>query len=90
MAERASANGHVLGGEEAVTVEQALAACTMGAAYACRREHVLGSVSAGKLADLVVLGDDPRRVDVSRITGIEVLATVVDGEFAYGGEAFGV
>lgn len=39
----------------------------------------MGSLTPGKSADLVVLGDDPRRVDTSRIGDIEVVATYVDG-----------
>jgi predicted amidohydrolase YtcJ len=83
MVERMSSSGQVIGGNEAVTVEEAIAAYTAGGAHACHREHLLGSVTPGKLADLVVLGDDPRAVDPSRIGGIDVLATVVGGEFAH-------
>ncbi|WP_413252538.1 amidohydrolase family protein [Streptomyces niveus] len=48
-------------------------------AFACHWEDTLGSLAPGKAADLVVLGDDPRRVDPSRIGDIEVVATYVDG-----------
>jgi len=62
----------------------ALAAYTTGSAYACRVEDELGSLAAGKLADLVVLSDDPRRVAVSRIGQIEVLATAAAGQLVHG------
>jgi predicted amidohydrolase YtcJ len=80
---RESHTGRAVGPDEAITVEQALRAYTIDAAYACRRDAELGSITPGKLADLTVLSDDPRRVDPSRIAGIEVLATIVDGEVAH-------
>lgn len=83
MVQRASGTGRIIGPDEAVTVEQALAAYTLGGAHACRREHLQGSLTAGKLADLVVLADDPAQVDASRIADIEVLATYVGGSLAH-------
>ncbi|MFG2620766.1 amidohydrolase [Streptomyces sp. NPDC048507] len=79
MVERASASGRRVGPGEAITVEEALRAYTVAGAYACRWEDTAGSLAPGKRADLVVLGDDPRQVDPSRIGRIEVLATFVDG-----------
>ncbi|WP_031152482.1 amidohydrolase [Streptomyces xanthophaeus] len=82
MVERASASGLSVGPDEAVTVEEALRAYTVAGAYACRWEDSAGSLVAGKRADFVVLGDDPRSVDPSRIAGIEIVATFVDGHEA--------
>lgn len=82
MAERASESGQVIGPDEGVTVDEALRAYTVAGAFACHWEDNLGSLTPGKLADLVVLGDDPRRVDTSRIGDIEVAATYVDGREA--------
>jgi predicted amidohydrolase YtcJ len=79
MVERASASGQVIGPEEGITVEEALRAYTVAGAYACHWEDSAGSLTPGKRADLVVLGDDPRLVDPSRIGDIEVAATYVDG-----------
>lgn len=79
MVERASESGRVIGPDEGVTVEEALHAYTVAGAFACHWEGNLGSLTPGKRADLVVLGDDPRRVDTSRIGDIEVVATFVDG-----------
>ncbi|MGH4024502.1 MAG: amidohydrolase [Pseudonocardiaceae bacterium] len=83
MVQRASSGGQLIGPDEAVTVDQALAAFTLGGAYACRREHLQGSVTPGKLADLVVLGEDPGKVEVSRIAQVDVLATYVGGRPVY-------
>jgi predicted amidohydrolase YtcJ len=79
MAERASTSGQLIGPDEAVTVDQALHAYTVAGARACHWEDRLGSLTPGKHADLVVLGDDPRSVDTSRIGDIEVVETYVDG-----------
>ncbi|MET9579929.1 amidohydrolase [Streptomyces massasporeus] len=79
MAERASTSGQLIGPDEAVTVDQALHAYTVAAARACHWEDRLGSLTPGKHADLVVLADDPRSVDTSRIGAIEVVETYVDG-----------
>ncbi|MFI6082986.1 amidohydrolase [Streptomyces sp. NPDC051217] len=79
MVERASESGQLIGPDEGVTVDEALRAYTVAGAYACHWEEHVGSLAPGKSADLVVLGDDPRRVDPSRIGDIEVVATYVDG-----------
>ncbi|MFJ9591721.1 amidohydrolase [Streptomyces virginiae] len=84
MVERASESGRRIGPEEAITVDEALYAYTVAGAHACRWEDSAGSLSPGKRADMVVLADDPRRVDVSRIGDIEVVATYVDGRAARG------
>jgi hypothetical protein len=47
-----------------VTVDDALKAVTINAAYHLRREHDLGSIAVGKLADFVELSADPYTVDV--------------------------
>ncbi|MDX8052834.1 amidohydrolase [Lentzea sp. BCCO 10_0798] len=77
MVRRRSSSGRAVGPDEAITVEEAIRAYTLGSAYACRKEHVLGSLTPGKLADLVVLGEDPRTSDA--IAEIPVLATAVGG-----------
>ncbi|MBT2491943.1 amidohydrolase [Streptomyces sp. ISL-96] len=79
MVERASASGQVIGPDEGITVDEALRSYTVGGAFACHWDDSAGSLTPGKRADLVVLGDDPRRVSTSRIGDIEVVATFVDG-----------
>lgn len=81
MVRRRSSSGRPVGPDEAVTVEEAIRVYTLGGAYACRKEHVLGSLTPGKLADLVVLGEDPRTSDA--IADIPVLATMVGGAFSF-------
>jgi predicted amidohydrolase YtcJ len=84
MVNRRSASGEPFNLAEAVTVEQALRAWTWGSAYASRQERVKGSIAPGMLADLVVVSEDPMAVSPERIGGLEVLATIVGGQFGYG------
>ncbi|MST34359.1 amidohydrolase family protein, partial [Acidimicrobiaceae bacterium USS-CC1] len=70
---RRTVSGAVLGDPgEALTVEQALAAHTIGAARAMRREAAIGSIEPGKLADLVVLDRNPLRCDPDELPGLAV------------------
>lgn len=79
MVERASASGALIGPDEGITVEEALYAYTVAGAYACHWDGSAGALAPGRRADLAVLGDDPRRVEPSRIGAIEVVAAYVDG-----------
>lgn len=80
MVNRRTASGAPFNAGEAVTAEEALRAYTYGSAYASKQEHRKGSIEPGKLADLTVLSEDPTAVSPDRIAGLEVLATIVDGE----------
>jgi predicted amidohydrolase YtcJ len=79
MVERLSSGGAVIGADERVSAAQALRAYTIDEAWASHDEHARGSVTRGKLADLVLLDDDPLRVAADRIGAIGVLATLVAG-----------
>ena len=72
--------------EQRITVEEALRAYTVSAAYAGFEEKSKGSLEVGKLADFVVLGADPFRVKPEEIEKIAVDATVVGGKTVYGGK----
>jgi predicted amidohydrolase YtcJ len=82
--ERLTESGEPFGPDERLTVEQALAAYTVGSAAATGWSGQKGVVAPGMLADLVVLGDDPLFVDPSRLDAIAVLATVLGGRFTHG------
>jgi predicted amidohydrolase YtcJ len=64
---------------EALTVEEALRAYTLGSAYAEFAEKEKGSLEPGKLADFVVLSDNPLTVKASRIKDIKIVYTFVGG-----------
>ncbi|HEY5982459.1 MAG TPA: amidohydrolase family protein [Anaerolineales bacterium] len=67
----------------ALTVEQLLPMLTINGAYSVMREDQLGSLTPGKLADMVVLSEDPRQVQAARLKDIAVLMTMVDGRVEY-------
>ena len=71
--------GVVLAPDERVPVETAIRSMTADAAWQCHSDHEIGTLEPGKLADLVVLAEDPRHVDPGRLADIEVLETWMDG-----------
>jgi predicted amidohydrolase YtcJ len=80
MVNRRTAAGAPFNPREAITAEQALRAYTSGSARASHTENTRGMIAPGKLADLVVLSEDPTAVSPASIAQISVLATWVDGE----------
>ena len=74
--------------KHALTVGEALEIMTMGAAYALDRDTEVGSIEAGKLADLVVLSADPHKVPAEELIDLTVELTILDGEPAHCGAAF--
>ena len=69
----------ILAPDERVSVEAAIRSITRNAAWACHSENEIGSLEAGKLADLVVLEEDPRAVEPTAISDITVSETWMDG-----------
>ena len=69
--------------EERVTIDEALRMYTIGAACSSDEENIKGSVETGKLADLTVLSDDPKKVLPSEIDNIKVEMTIVGGRVVY-------
>jgi len=70
----------ILAPDERVSVETAIQAVTRNAARACHSEDEIGSLEPGKLADLVILEDDPRAVAPTAISDIRVSETWMDGQ----------
>ena len=68
---------------ERVTIEQMIEATTLNEAYQLRCDDRLGSITAGKEADLVVLGDDITACDPEHIQDAPVLGTMVGGAWVY-------
>jgi predicted amidohydrolase YtcJ len=77
---RVTRSGHVLGPDQRVTPLQALRAVTIDAAYQYREDDRKGSLEPGKLADLVILSDNPLTVDPMAIKDIAVVETIKRGE----------
>ena len=76
---RLSRGGEVIGPEQRMTPAEALRAVTLDAAYQHFEEATKGSIEVGKLADMVVLSDNPLRVAPEAIKDIVVLATLKEG-----------
>ena len=83
MVTRTGWNGETWGANQRVTVDEALRINTVNGAYASREEKIKGSITPGKLADFVVLAEDPHTVDQSKIKDIQVVRTVVGGATVY-------
>ena len=77
---RLTESGAVLGENERISVDDALYAITLGAAYTIRMDHLTGSIEPGKYADFAVLEQDPLAVDPKALKDIGVWGTVVGGK----------
>lgn len=80
---RITRNGVLIGPEERVSVYDALKAVTINAAYAYFEEDIKGTLEKGKLADLVILDENPLKVDPYAIKDIQVLETIKEGVTLY-------
>mgnify|MGYP001170658141 FL=1 len=83
MVTRKDFDGRVWGPNQRITIDQAMRICTLNGAYASFEENIKGSITAGKLADFVILADDPHDVDPDNIKNIEIVRTVVGGTTMY-------
>lgn len=83
---RITRDGGVLGPEQAISVDAALRAYTIDAAYLGGEDASRGSLEVGKLADLAVLSADPTAVEPATLRSLTVEATVVGGETVYTGD----
>ncbi len=77
---RLTATGRVLGEAEKISVEDALYAITLGAAWQLKLDHLVGSIEVGKFADFAVLDRDPLEVGGEALKDIKVLGTVLSGQ----------
>jgi predicted amidohydrolase YtcJ len=83
MVTRKDFKGNVWGAKQKVTVDEALTIGTINGAYASHEEKIKGSITAGKLADFVMLAKDPHDVDPDQIKNIQIVRTVVGGRTMY-------
>ncbi|MCC2865025.1 amidohydrolase [Anaerovorax odorimutans] len=74
---------YLLSKEERLTVKDMVEAYTINGAYQLFREKEIGSLEAGKLADYIVLSDDPFEVEPMKISRIKVMETCLSGKTVY-------
>jgi predicted amidohydrolase YtcJ len=80
-----SATNKPINPEQALTIEEAMYAHTMGGAYTDFAEDKKGSLEPGKFADLVVWSDDFYTVDPVDIINVNAEMTMIDGQVVHGG-----
>jgi predicted amidohydrolase YtcJ len=85
MVTRKGWDGKIWGANQKVSVSEAIAINTFNGAWASGEESLKGSITAGKLADYVVLADDPHTIDPEKIKDIQIVRTVVGGTISYQG-----
>ena len=80
---RTDPKGNVWGANQRITLEEAIRCGTLNGAYASFEDGIKGSITAGKLADLVVLRQDPFKTDPLALMKATVERTMVDGKWVY-------
>ena len=80
---RRTMSGRAIGARHALTLEEALFAHTIDAAYAVGMENEIGSLAAGKLADLVVTDGDLTGLSTEAIRDLGIWLTMIDGTVVF-------
>ncbi len=83
---RLTASGRIQGWRERITVNEALHAITLGAAYTLHLDGEVGSIEVGKRADFAVLEEDPTAVDPRELKDVPVWGTVQGGRIFAAGD----
>ena len=83
MVTRTGWDGTTWGANQRISVDEAIMVNTINGAYASHEESLKGSITEGKLADFVILADDPHTVEQSKIKDIQIARTVVGGVTAF-------
>lgn len=80
---RTDMKGNVWGPSQRISVGEAIRVGTLNGAHASFEENLKGSIEAGKLADLVVLGRDPFRENPAKLVDVPVERTMTGGKWVY-------
>lgn len=80
---RKTSSGKVLGEEERLDVIEAIKAVTINSAYQYFEEDIKGSIKEGKLANLIIVDNNPLKIDKDDIKNIQVLETIKEGRTIY-------
>jgi hypothetical protein len=80
---RLSSTGDIVGGRQKIQFTAALQMYTLNAARATFEESIKGSITPGKLSDLVVLNADPARLTADEFKNLRVDKTIVGGKVVW-------
>ncbi len=80
---RKGESGKVYGAGEAVSIKDAITMYTRNGAFLTREEKLKGTLEAGKLADMIVLPEDPLSIAPEKLLGLKVDMTIVGGRVLY-------
>jgi predicted amidohydrolase YtcJ len=83
MVTRTGWDGKTWGANQKISLDEAIRVNTLNGAYSSREENIKGSITAGKLADYVVLAEDPHSIPVDKIKDVKIVRTVVGGRTVY-------
>jgi len=83
MVTRTGWNGETWGASQKITLDEAIRVSTLNGAYNSREESDKGTITAGKLADFVMLAEDLHAVEPSKIKDVKIVRTVVGGKTMY-------
>jgi predicted amidohydrolase YtcJ len=85
MVTRTGWDGKTWGANQRISLDEAIRVNTLNGAYNSHEENIKGSISAGKLADYVVLAEDLHSIRVDKIKDVKIVRTVVGGKAVYEG-----
>jgi hypothetical protein len=85
MVTRTGWDGKTWGANQKISLDEAIRVNTLNGAYNSHEEDIKGSITAGKLADYVVLAEDLYSIPVDRIKDVKIVRTVVGGKTVYDG-----
>jgi predicted amidohydrolase YtcJ len=83
MVTRTGWDGKVWGANQRISLDEAIRVNTLNGAYNSHEEKIKGSITAGKLADYVVLGQDLYSIPVETVKDVKIVRTVVGGKTVY-------
>ena len=83
MVTRTGWDGKTWGANQKISLDEAIRVNTLNGAYNSHEENIKGSITAGKLADYVVLAQDLHSIPVDRIKDVKIVRTVVGGKTMY-------
>ncbi len=85
MVTRTGWDGKTWGANQKISLDEAIRVNTLNGAYNSHEENIKGSITAGKLADYVVLAEDLYSIPVDKIKDVKIVRTVVGGKTVYEG-----